>query len=363
MSESKKGIFIGKHYIERPIIQGGMGVGISWDQLAGTVSSLGALGTVSAVCTGYYKNRAFIDKQVNGRPLDVENTFSKKALTEIFINARKICGDKPIACNVLHAINDYSRVVTDAIEAGANIIVTGAGLPLELPRLVENHPDVAIVPIVSSARALKIICKKWKAAGRLPDAVIVEGPKSGGHQGAKKEELFLPEHQLEAILPPIVEERNKWGDFPVIAAGGIWDKKDIDQMLALGADAVQLGTRFIATPECDASQEFKQILLDAKEEDVVIVSSPVGYPARAINTDLIKNLVPNNPTQKCISNCIFPCNRGEGARKVGYCIADSLGNAHLGITSNGLFFSGSNGYKVNEIIPVSELLLKLENGE
>ncbi len=357
------GFHIGKHYIEKRIVQGGMGVGISWDQLAGTVSSLGALGTVSAVCTGYYKNKQFVKKLVNDRPLGVDNTFSKEALTEIFKNARKIAGNKPIACNILHAINDYSRVVADAIEAGADIIVTGAGLPLELPKLVEGHPNVAIVPIVSSDRALKIICKKWKAAGRLPDAVIVEGPKSGGHQGAKKEELFMPEHQLEAILPPIVIERDKWGNFPIIAAGGIWDKNDIEKIMELGADAVQLGTRFIATHECDASDEFKQILIDAKEEDIAIVSSPVGYPARAVKTDLIKNLVPNDPTRKCISNCIFPCNHGEGARRVGYCIADSLGDAHIGVKSNGLFFTGSNGYKVNEIISVSELLNKLENGE
>jgi len=186
-----------------------------------------------------------------------------------FKNARKICGDKPLACNILHAINDYERVVTDALEAGANIIVTGAGLPLELPRLTENYPDVEIVPIVSSARALKIICKKWKAAGRTPGAVIVEGPKSGGHQGAKYDELFAPEHQLEAILPPIKEERDKWGDFPIIAAGGIWDRNDIEKIMDLGADAVQMGTRFIGTHECDASPVLKQVLINAKEEDIL----------------------------------------------------------------------------------------------
>ncbi len=155
-----KGIKIGKYYIEKPIIQGGMGVGISWDQLAGNVSKNCGLGTISAICTGYYQNMKFVKKQVDGRPLGTENAYSREALFEIFKNARQICGDKPLACNILHAINDYERVVTDALEAGANIIVTGAGLPLELPRLTENYPDVEIVPIVSSARALKIICKK-----------------------------------------------------------------------------------------------------------------------------------------------------------------------------------------------------------
>ena len=354
-----KGIKIGKYYIEKPIIQGGMGVGISWDQLAGNVSKNGGLGTVSAICTGYYQNMKFVKKEVNGRPLGTENAYSREALFEIFKNARKICGDKPLACNILHAINDYERVVTDALEAGANIIVTGAGLPLELPRLTENYPDVEIVPIVSSARALKIICKKWKAAERTPRAVIVEGPKSGGHQGAKYDELFAPEHQLEAILPPIKEERDKWGNFPIIAAGGIWDRNDIEKIMDLGADAVQMGTRFIGTHECDASPVLKQVLINAKEEDIVIVSSPVGYPGRAVKTDLIKTLEPGTKKIQCISNCIFPCNRGEGARRVGYCIADSLGDAYLGRLQSGLFFSGANGYKLKEIAHVKELIDEL----
>ena len=284
---------------------------------------------------------------------------SKEAMIEIFKNARKICGDKPLACNILHAINDYSKVVEYAIEAGANIIVTGAGLPLELPKLVENHSDVAIVPIVSSGRALKIICKKWKAAGRLPDAVIVEGPKSGGHQGVKAEDLFLPEHQLENIVPEVKEERDKWGDFPIIAAGGIWDNDDIQKIIELGADAVQLGTRFIGTYECDASEEFKNILINAKKEDIVIVKSPVGYPGRAIKTNLIKNLKADNQTIKCYSNCIAPCNLGEGARKVGFCIANCLGDSYNGKVDTGLFFSGENGYRVNKLVSVEDLINEL----
>ena len=289
-----KGIKIGKHFIEKPIVQGGMGVGISWDQLAGNVSKNGGLGTISAICTGYYQNMRFVKKEIIGRQFGTENAYNREALFEIFKNARKICGDKPLACNILRAINDYERVVKDALEAGADIIVTGAGLPLELPVLTKDYPDVAIVPIVSSARALKIICKKWKAAGKMPGAVIVEGPKSGGHQGAKYDELFAPEHQLEAILPPVKEERDKWGDFPIIAAGGIWDHDDIQKIMELGADAVQMGTRFIGTHECDASENFKKTLINAKEEDIVIVSSPVGYPGRAVKTNLIENLEPNN---------------------------------------------------------------------
>ena len=357
-----KGIKIGKYEIEKPIVQGGMGVGISWDRLAGNVAKNGCLGTISAICTGYYQNMRFVKNQVDGRPVGTKNTYNREALIEIFKNARKICGDKPLACNILHAINDYARVVGDALEAGANIIVTGAGLPLELPKLVKDYPDVEIVPIVSSARALKIICKKWKAAGKMPGAVIVEGPKSGGHQGAKYSELFAPEHQLEAILPPIKEERDKWGDFPIIAAGGIWNNEDIHKMMELGADAVQMGTRFIGTYECDASENFKQNLINANKEDIVIVSSPVGYPGRAVKTNLIKTLEPNTNKIKCISNCVFPCEHGKGANKVGYCIANSLGDAYLGKLQSGLFFTGANGYRLKEIVHVKDLIEELMTG-
>ena len=354
-----KGIKIGKHYIEKPIVQGGMGVGISWDQLAGTVSKNGGLGTISGICSGYYQNLKFAKKVVNGRPIGSESLYSKEALIEIFKNARKICGDKPLACNILHAITEYERVVSDALEAGADIIVTGAGLPLELPKLVENYPDVAIVPIVSSARALKLICKKWKMSGRLPDAVVVEGPKSGGHQGVKAEELFLEEHQLENIIPQVKEERDKWGDFPIIAAGGIWDNDDIQKIMELGADAVQLGTRFIGTYECDASIEFKNILINAEKEDIVIVKSPVGYPGRAVKTKLIQNLVADNKEVKCYSNCVGPCNLGEGARKVGFCIANCLSDSYNGKVNTGLFFSGENGYRIEKLVSVEELINEL----
>jgi len=351
-----KGIKIGKHYIEKPIIQGGMGVGISWDQLAGNVSKNGGLGTISAICTGYYQNMKFVKKQVEGRPLGTENAYSREALFEIFKNARQICGDKPLACNILHAINDYERVVNDALEAGANIIVTGAGLPLELPRLTENYPDVEIVPIVSSARALKIICKKWKAAGRTPGAVIVEGPKSGGHQGAKYDELFAPEHQLEAILPPIKEERDKWGDFPIIAAGGIWDRDDIEKIMDLGADAVQMGTRFIGTHECDASPVLKQVLLDSKEEDIVIVKSPAGFPGRAIRNKFTERLDKDGriPVRYCV-DCILPCN----PKNTVYCITEALINAVKGDIDNGLIFSGTNAYRIDKITTVKELISEL----
>lgn len=360
-----KSLKIGKHIIDIPVVQGGMGVGISWDKLAGNVSKEGGLGVISSVGTGYYENKAYVQRLVAERPLEVQNFYSKDALFKIFENARKICGDKPLACNVLYAINDYGRVVTDACEAGANIIITGAGLPTNMPEFTADYPDVALVPIVSSAKALKIICKRWeKRYGRLPDAVILEGPKSGGHQGFTYAQCALEENQLENLVRPVVEEAALWGGMPVIAAGGIWDKTDIEEMFALGASGVQMGTRFIGTHECDAHSNFKDVLLGAKEEDIVLMGSPVGYPARGVRTNLTGLIERREgPAIKCISNCVAPCNRGVEAKEVGFCIADRLSDAYEGNLELGLFFSGTNGYRINEIISVKELMKKLTEGE
>ena len=352
--------------IEKPIIQGGMGVGISWDRLAGTVSKEGGLGVISSVGTGIYENRAYADRVLGeGRPYEAQNFYSRKALFKIFENARKICKDKPLACNILYAQSDYDRVVKDACEAGANMIITGAGLPLTMPEAAKDYPDVALIPIVSTAKALRILCRRWqKTHNRLPDAVIVEGPLSGGHQGFKYDECFLAENQLEAILPPVVEEAKNWDDIPVIAAGGVWDKKDIEKMFSLGAKGVQMGTRFIGTVECDASETFKKVIVESKEENIKLFKSPVGYPARGVKTNLHKSIEEGTaPKIKCISNCVTPCHRGEEAKLVGYCIADSLSDAYDGKLDTGLFFTGANGYKLKEIITVKELMDKLVNGE
>ncbi|MEJ2373085.1 MAG: nitronate monooxygenase [Sulfurimonas sp.] len=356
---------IGKYTIVKPIIQGGMGVGISWDKLAGSVSKEGGLGVISAVGTGYYQNKEFVNKLIADRPLSEANFYSKEGLRAIVDNARKICGDKPLAANILYAINDYGRVVRDACEAGIDIIITGAGLPTNMPEFTEGYPDVALVPIVSSAKALKLICRRWqKRYNRLPDAVILEGPKSGGHQGFTYEQCLMDEYQLENLVVPVVEEAKEWGDIPVIAAGGIWDKKDIEEMMALGAKGVQMGTRFIGTYECDAHENLKQVLLDSKEDTIKLMSSPVGYPARGVVTNLTKLVEKREgPDIKCISNCVAPCNRGEEAKVVGFCIADRLSDAYEGNLETGLFFSGTNGYKLDEIISVKELMDKLTEGE
>ncbi|PAF53551.1 2-nitropropane dioxygenase [Helicobacter sp. 13S00482-2] len=351
---------IGKHTIKYPIFQGGMGVGISWDELAGNVSKEGALGIISAVGTGYYKKMQFVEKIVHSKPFEAINFYSKCALNEIFKNARKICQNNALGANILYAINEYGRVVRDACEAGANIIVTGAGLPTNMPEFTKNFPEVALVPIVSSVKALRILCKRWEERyQRVPDAIIVEGPLSGGHQGFKYEDCFKEEFQLENLVPHIVNEAKQWGEIPVIAAGGIWDRADIDRMIALGASGVQMGTRFLGTRECDA-KAYAEILPQVKKDDIKLVKSPVGYPARAINVGVLQRLQEGNaPKVRCVSNCVSPCHRGVEAKAVGYCIADSLGKGHLGDKQEGLYFSGANGYRVDKIISVKELMQEL----
>ncbi len=355
-----KSLKIGKYTIKYPIIQGGMGVGISWNELAGNVSLQGALGTISCVGTGYYKKMQFAEKIIRSKPFEAVNFYSKNALNEIFKNARKICGDLPLAANILYAINEYGRVVKDACEAGANIIITGAGLPTNMPEFTKNFPDVALIPIVSSAKALRIICERWKKRyNKIPDAVIVEGPLSGGHQGFKYEDCFKEEFQLENIVPEVVKETKQYGNIPVIAAGGIWDKDDIDKFIALGASGVQMATRFLGTFECDA-EIYNEIMPKIKKEDIRLIKSPVGYPARAIDIGILKAMRDGNaPKISCVSNCVAPCHRGIEAKKVGYCIADRLGDANNGNMETGLYFTGANGYRIDKIISVKDLISEL----
>ncbi|WP_103642012.1 nitronate monooxygenase [Campylobacter concisus] len=360
-----KPLKIGKYEIKYPIFQGGMGLGISWDKLAGNVSLEGGLGIISSVGTGYYENRKFIDKELNAKPFGSENFYSTRGLRAVIENARKICGDLPLGVNIMYAANDYARVVKDACEAGINIIVSGAGLPTNLPEFTQNFKEIALVPIVSSAKALKIICKRWlQRYERLPDAVVLEGPLSGGHQGFTYEQCLDPEFSLFNLIPQVKAEIKEWGDFPLIAAGGIWDKNDIEKAISLGSNGVQMGTRFIGTHECDADIGFKEVLLAAEEKDIELIKSPVGYPARGIRTNLI-NLVDKRmgPKIQCISNCVSPCQRGKEAKQVGYCIADRLFDAYSGKKESGLFFTGANGYKLKELISVKELMHKLVHGE
>ncbi len=350
---------LGKKRAQVPIIQGGMGVGISWEKLAGAVAREGAVGVVSSVGTGYrYPNMVKRDKF--GRPIGSIHTHSKEALTKIIQEAKRISQGKGlIGVNILCAITDYGRVASDAVEAGADLIISGAGLPMRLPEYVGDS-DVALVPIVSSARALNLICRSWeKKYKRLPDAVVLEGPKSGGHQGFKYEECFMDEYQLENLFPSVLEEARRWGSIPVIVAGGVWSYEDIKYYMGGGAAGVQIATRFIATYECDAPLIYKETLLNANEEDIILLKSPVGYPLRVVKTPFVERLLSGyNGWNGCVSNCIVPCNKGEEAKKVGFCIADRLGAAWLGNYEEGIFISGANGHMLKRqgIVSVKELI-------
>ncbi len=336
-----------------------MGVGISWDNLAGNVAKNGCIGIISGVCTGY-RYPDFV-KTLKGRPLKPANLHHRESLIRIVQRAKEIAaGNGAVGVNILHCITEYGRVVKDAVDAGADLIITGAGIPLRLPEYV-GDAEVALVPIVSSARVLKIICKSWKHRyNRLPDAVVMEGPKSGGHQGYTFDQCRDPEYALEKIVPEVLEEAKKWGEIPVLPAGGIWDRTDIEKYLLMGAAGVQMATRFIGTYECDAAPEFKQVLLNAKKEDIALMKSPVGYPARGVISHLQQAIEEGTaPKIECISNCIVPCNHGEKSRKVGYCIADRLSDAVRGNRETGLFFSGSNGWRVKELVHVKDLIEEL----
>ncbi len=345
--------------VDIPIVQGGMGVGISWENLAGAVAREGAIGVVSAVGTGY-RHPDLVKRDKFGRPIGSVNAHSAEALRRIIQDAKEIAeGRGAIGVNILAAITDYGRVARDAAEAGADLIISGAGLPLSLPQYVEGY-EVALVPIVSSARALNLICRTWKRRyGRLPDAVVLEGPKSGGHQGFKYEDCFKREYQLENLLPSVLEEAQRWGGIPVIVAGGVWSYEDIKWYIEQGASGVQMATRFVATHECDAPLIYKEIVLGAEEEDIILLKSPVGYPLRVIKTPFIERLLSGvNGWKGCVSNCVTPCNRGEEAKKVGFCIADRLGAAWLGNYEEGIFIIGANGHllKKQGIVSVKELL-------
>ena len=342
-----------------PIIQGGMGVGISWDRLAGHVAKAGCMGTVSSVGTGYWRTDAV--RTINGRPLKPENFHHSENLKAIIRSAIALSAGKgAIGANILCAVTDYERQVRDCVDAGAQYIISGAGLPLRLPEFV-GDADVALIPIVSSPRVVDLICKRWKRHGRLPDAIILEGPKSGGHQGYTYEQCLDPAYQLETMTPQVLRACKSWGNIPLIVAGGVWNRDDIEKFFDMGASGVQMATRFIGTHECDASDVFKRVILGASKADIKLIKSPVGYPARGVvSTPLMDRVLSGQrPRITCISNCVMPCDHGVESNKVGYCIADALGDARNGVYESGLFFTGSNGYRLNRLQHVHELVEKL----
>lgn len=342
---------IGNLIAKVPIVQGGMGVGISLSSLAGAVSLNGGIGVISGVEIGfnekdYFKNK----KEANIRALKFH-----------IRKAKEISKNGIIGINLMTVINNFEEMVIESVKEKVDIIFSGAGLPLKLPMFTKGT-ETKIAPIVSSGRTAALICKSWdKRYNVVPDAIVVEGPMAGGHLGFSKEELNKPKYNLKNILKdvlkaitPYEEKYNK--KIPVIAGGGVFDGKDIAKLLKEGASGVQLGTRFIATDECDASLKFKETFIKSKKDDIKIIHSPVGMIGRAINNEFLEEVKSGlRRPIKCITNCLKPCNPKEAP----YCIADALINAQRGNLKSGFAFAGINAHRIDKIVPVKELMNQL----
>lgn len=348
---------IGKHQARYPLIQGGMGVGISGASLAGHVSRCGAVGTIASV--GLCHDSPHFD-------LKKHNYFEANSIVikEVLAQARALAGPEGIlAVNCMVALTDYDSQVRAAAEGGANVIISGAGLPLRLPEYTKDFPDVALVPIVSSAKAASLIARRWeKQYGRLPDAFVVEEPATaGGHLGAMTmEQVYDPALSLETAVPGVVRfvAEEMCVDVPVIAAGGIWDRNDLLRAFGLGAKGVQMGTRFACTEEGDASDRFKQAYVEATDDDVVLIHSPAGLPGRAIRNPFVAQYLEGNvASNPCFANCLTHC-RYRKTRET-FCIAAALVEAFKGNWEKGLFFCGSNVSKINKIEKVADIIGEL----
>lgn len=346
------GIKLGNKISKYPIIQGGMGVGVSLHKLAGTVSKEGGIGIISVADIGYK------EEDFNKNPMKA----NLRAIGTEIKKAREIAGkDKILGVNIMVALKNYAELVKECVKQKIDLIISGAGIPKDLPEYVKGT-ETRIAPIVSSLRCCKLIVKHWISKyDYVPDMIVIEGPEAGGHLGFKREELEEENKpKLEDITVEIVNyikeiEEQTGKQIPVICAGGIWDKKDINKFLRLGATGVQMATRFVATYECDASEEFKNAYINAKKEDIKIIKSPVGMPGRAIYNEFInKTEQQKNKIDKCYG-CIKTCN----VANTPYCITKALINSVKGKIDDGLIFCGTNVNKVKEIVSVHDLMQEL----
>jgi nitronate monooxygenase len=337
---------IGTLAIPVPIVQGGMGVGISLSGMAAAVANEGGVGVISSAGLGLlYRNLAadYLEASIEGLKEEL-----RKAREKTF---------GVIGVNVMVAMSNFADMVRTSIAEKADIIFSGAGLPLDLPSYLRSDSTTKLVPIVSSGRAAKIICEKWKKEyDYLPDAIVVEGPKAGGHLGFKAEQITDDNYSLEHLIPEVVATVKVFEELynvkiPVIAAGGVYTGQNIHDIMKLGASGVQLGTRFVTTTECDASDAFKQTYIDAKAEDIEIIKSPVGMPGRAIgNGFLDKVKLGIKQPIRCPFKCIRTCDVSSSP----YCIISALYSAFKGNFNSGYAFAGTNAYLAQKIISVKE---------
>ncbi|MGB5749111.1 MAG: nitronate monooxygenase, partial [Desulfobacterales bacterium] len=343
---------IGDAIARLPIVQGGMGVGISLSGLASAVANEGGIGVIAANSIG------MLDPEYYAKHKDANSIILRKEIRKAQAKTAGLLG-----VNIMVAVDDYPDLVRVALEEKIDMVFLGAGLPIKgIPVEDLRAAGVKVIPIVSSARAAGLIFKSWsKKYKDIPDAVVVEGPKAGGHLGFKAEQIDDPDFALERILPEVVAEIKTFeGKYhrkiPVIAAGGVFTGADIYKVFKLGASGVQMGTRFVATHECDANIRFKESYVACREEDIEIIKSPVGLPGRAIRNSFLKDVAAGKKMGfKCAWRCLKSCD----IKNARYCISLALDNARQGILDKGFAFAGSNAFRVDKIVSVNELLQEL----
>lgn len=331
-----------------PVIQGGMGVGVSLSNLAGNVAKCGGIGIISTAQIGYQ------EEGFEEHPIET----NLKAIGKHIKKAKEIAKGGIVGVNIMVATKRYEEYVKAAVKAGVDLIISGAGLPTRLPEFVEKS-KTKIAPIVSSVKSAKVICKLWdRKYRRCPDMVVIEGPKAGGHLGFSYEELeTITSEQYEKETKEIIQVVEEYGKkynyhIPVVAAGGIYDVEDMKRVMKLGVDGVQVATRFVTTYECDANDAYKQAYIKAKKEDIEIVKSPVGMPGRAVHNEFIEKAEHEPAKIKKCHQCLENCKQKD----IPYCITDALINAVKGKVSEGLIFCGENAWKAKKIEHVSDVM-------
>ena len=343
-----KPLIIGDLVAKVPLIQGGMGVGVSLSSLAGAVAAEGGIGVISTAQIGYR------EPDFDTNPIGA----NLRAIRSEIQKAREIAKEGILGVNIMVATRKYEEYVRAAVEAGIDLIISGAGLPMDLPRLAGNA-KTKLAPIVSSVKSAQVIMRYWwKKYTRMPDAVIIEGPLAGGHLGFQREQLadiegMRYDEEVCAIIRKVEEAAAEHETkIPVIMAGGVYTRGDMERYLAMGASGVQVATRFVTTYECDASDAYKQSYIDAKKEDIVIVQSPVGMPGRAILNSFMRRAkegpVPHGRCHLCVSTC--------KPDETPYCITDALVNAVKGKIEDGLLFCGANAYRADKMEHVKDIM-------
>ena len=349
-----KALRIGEKIAKVPIIQGGMGVGVSRSKLAGAVAAEGGIGIISTAQIGYDEAEFEQDPAAANR---------KAIGKHIRLSKEKASGGL-VGVNIMVALRDYEDHVKAAVAAGADVIISGAGIPAKLPEYVKGS-STKIAPIVSSAKAARVLLQRWeKKYDRTADFVVIEGPKAGGHLGFSREELedidgLDYDHRIREIIQTVQEFAVHFHqDIPVIVAGGIFTAQDVKHAVELGADGVQVASRFVVTKECDASQAYKEAYIHGTADEIEIIKSPVGMPGRALHNHFLEKVQKGRiPVKKC-----YGCMRQCDINKIPYCITDALTKAVRGDVENGLIFCGAEIGRIHEMTTVHDLMKELEMG-